>query len=425
MMALEGPFVHAVIGRLPDPTVGFAAFGVSMAIAVLIEAPVIMLLSASTALVEDAISYRRLQTFVHGLTILVTGVFLVVLIPGVHQWLTLSMLGLPPEVAARTYLALWCFLPWPAAIGYRRFWQGVLIGAGRTGRVGLGTVFRLLSMSVAAVALAVFTDMPGPAVGGAALSIGALAEAIVVRWMVREQIARLLGSQTEGSSSADTPEHLSFAAIGRFYVPLAMTSFVAIFTQPLLTFLIGRSAQPVESLAVFSVVYSTLFVFGAVALSFQDAVIALLRRNLGALVPVRRFGILLALTLSTTLGTIAFTPLSELVFVRVLGLTPELIELAVTTARFAAPLPMVAVSLSFFRGILVLKRVTNPIVAGTVVDLLIVALVFVGVGDQLGWPGAISAFVATFCGRAAASLYLGTRALRLVRPGGLHANNQA
>ena len=42
MMALEGPFLAATIARLPDPTVNLAAFGVAFAIAILIEAPVIM-----------------------------------------------------------------------------------------------------------------------------------------------------------------------------------------------------------------------------------------------------------------------------------------------------------------------------------------------------------------------------------------------
>ena len=46
MMAVEGPYLAAVVARLPDPTLGLAAYGVAIALAVLMEAPVIMLLSA-------------------------------------------------------------------------------------------------------------------------------------------------------------------------------------------------------------------------------------------------------------------------------------------------------------------------------------------------------------------------------------------
>ena len=170
MMAVEGPYLAAVVARLPEPTLGLAAYGVAIAMAVLIEAPVIMLLSASTALVEDAVSYRRLRTFAHGLNAFSTLLLLLVLVPPVHRGLMIGALGLPEDLAHLTYGALWCFLPWPAAIGYRRFWQGVLIRSGRTRLVAGGTVLRLIAMSTAAIVLAVSTDLPGASVGASALS---------------------------------------------------------------------------------------------------------------------------------------------------------------------------------------------------------------------------------------------------------------
>ena len=63
MMAVEGPYLAAVIARLDDPTVNLAAFGVTFAFAIIIESPVIMLMSASTALVEDRESYFALRRF--------------------------------------------------------------------------------------------------------------------------------------------------------------------------------------------------------------------------------------------------------------------------------------------------------------------------------------------------------------------------
>jgi progressive ankylosis protein len=82
MMALEGPFLAAVIARLADPEFNLAAYGVAFAIGILIEAPVIMLMSASTALVEDRDSYRKLRAFSNVLIAGSTAVLLVVLIPG-------------------------------------------------------------------------------------------------------------------------------------------------------------------------------------------------------------------------------------------------------------------------------------------------------------------------------------------------------
>jgi hypothetical protein len=52
-MAVEGPFLAAVIARLSEPMHNLAAFGVAFSVAMLVESPVIMLLSASTAWSTD------------------------------------------------------------------------------------------------------------------------------------------------------------------------------------------------------------------------------------------------------------------------------------------------------------------------------------------------------------------------------------
>ncbi len=58
-MGLEQPLVGAVIARLAEPTINLAALGgVVFPVALIIEAPVIMLLAASTALSKDWASYK-------------------------------------------------------------------------------------------------------------------------------------------------------------------------------------------------------------------------------------------------------------------------------------------------------------------------------------------------------------------------------
>ena len=86
--------------------------GVAFAFALLVEAPVIMIMSASTALAEDSISFRRLRTFTYALNAIVTGAMLIVLIPPVFRFLMLDVVAVPEDVADLTYMALWLFLPW-------------------------------------------------------------------------------------------------------------------------------------------------------------------------------------------------------------------------------------------------------------------------------------------------------------------------
>jgi progressive ankylosis protein len=63
MMSVEGPFLSALIARLPDPKFNLAAYGVAFSFALVIEAPVIMMLSAATTLVRNRQSYLSLRKF--------------------------------------------------------------------------------------------------------------------------------------------------------------------------------------------------------------------------------------------------------------------------------------------------------------------------------------------------------------------------
>src|SRR5690606_33475744 len=152
-----------------------AAHGVSYAFALLVEAPVIMLMSASTALVEDATSFRRLRSFMYALNGGATALLGLVLLPPVFDALMRDLIGLPDDVARLARGALLLLLPWPAAIGYRRFYQGMLIRAGRTRTVAIGTVLRLAAMATTSLALYAFAALPGALVAAAALSAGVVA----------------------------------------------------------------------------------------------------------------------------------------------------------------------------------------------------------------------------------------------------------
>jgi len=58
LMAMELPALSAVVARLPNPQINLAAWGgVVFPVSLIIEAPIIMLLAASTALSKDMASY--------------------------------------------------------------------------------------------------------------------------------------------------------------------------------------------------------------------------------------------------------------------------------------------------------------------------------------------------------------------------------
>ena len=415
MMATEGPYLAAVIARLPDATYNLAAYGVAFALAIVVEAPVMMLMSAATALVRDGASYRKLRTFARVLAAGTTSVLGVMLIPGVHRWLIRDVMGLPPEVADLTYGALWFFLPWPGAIGYRRFLQGVLIRAGKTRLVAYGTIIRLATMSGAALVGALLLDMPGAWVGAMALAAGVVAEAVAARVMAASRVRELL----DGALDTLGTREIRYREIASFYLPLALTSLIALTVQPLLTFFMGRSVAPLQSLAVFPVVHSLSFFFRSLGLAFQDAAIALMGDRFQHRHELGRFGVTLGLATSTGLALVALTPLSHLYFVTISGLTPELTSVALTPARLIVPLPALTVLLAFQRAIIVEGRRTQHITVASAIEVGTIASVFAVLAWRFDLVGATAAFAAFTCGRTLSNAYLAfgcRRVLARVRP---------
>jgi progressive ankylosis protein len=413
MMAIEGPFLAAVIARMGDPAFNLAAYGVAFAFAILVESPVIMLMSASTALVDDATSYRRLRSFTHALNAGSTALLLFVLVPPVYRFLMTTLLGLPEQVGSLVYGALWLLLPWPAAIGYRRFLHGVLIRSGRTRLVAYGTILRLAGMGGAALLLYHGTALPGAWVGAIALSAGVVTEAAAAHVMARGAVRELIAAGSREENGAPTAP--GFREIARFYYPLALTSLIGLTTQPILTFLMGRAPSPVASLAVFPVVHALSFLFRATAFSFQEAAIALAGARFENVRPLARFAIMLGLASSGGLALVAFTPLSGVWFVRLSALPPELAAMAVQAARLVAPMPAIAVALGLQQALLVRGRVTRPITFATGLEVATITATFTVAGRFAGLTGVDAAMIAIVAGRLAGNLFLLPATRRVLR----------
>ena len=401
MMSIEGPYVAAIIARMPDASFNLAAYGVAFALAWLVESPIMMLLTASNRLVRDRQSYLALRRFTWTLNAGVTAAMAIGVVPPVFDLVTLRLMGLPPEIARLVHIATTILIPWPAAIGYRRFYQGILVRHGMTRRVAYGTVIRLTSMSATAAALALTTSMHGSSIGASALAVGVVMEAAASRWMARHVVAAIVAG----------PEQVGDAPLGqrdilRFYYPLALTSIISLVTGPLLTFFMGRSRAPIESLAVLPVVQSLVFLFRSGGVAFQEVGVALSGRRHEHEPEVGRASLLLAAAATAALAIMLFTPLEEVWLRQVSGLTPELAGFALTPARLLLLLPAMEYWLSFQRSRFILNGQTRVITLATACEVGGIALVLYVCIAQFGMVGAVAASIAQILGRLAANLFL-------------------
>jgi O-antigen/teichoic acid export membrane protein len=403
MMSVEGPFLAAIIARLAEPKYNLAAFGVAFAFALIIEAPVIMIMSASTALVSDRESFLKMRNFTYFLNGLVTLLMLIILIPSIFYFITETLIGLEPAVSRLTHYALILLLPWPGAIGYRRFYQGILIRGNLTRRVAYGTVIRLISMAGTAIILYVFFGLDGALVGAIALSVAVTLEALASRFMAFKIVATIREKENVKATERST---LSYPNILHFYYPLALTSLLGLGVQPLVTFFMGHSYMALESLAVFPVVHSLVFIFRGVGLSFQEVGIALMGKQDENYQLLRNFAAVLGGGLVLLLSIIAFTPLSQVWYQQISGLSPELSQFAILPTQILAIMPGLTVLLSFQRAVLVIHKHNGPITVGTALEvIMIIALLFFTI-RHFDMVGITAAALALIFGRLLANAYL-------------------
>ncbi len=401
MMAVEGPFLAAIIARLAEPTYNLAAYGVAYSLALVIEAPVIMFMSASTALARNRLSYLRLRNFTHAINIGVTVAMALVLVPPVFRWFAGDVIGLPPDVASRTHIALLILLPWPATIGFRRFYQGVLIRHDLTRWVAYGTIVRLVAMFGTAIALALDGRLEGAYVGAAALTAGVSAEAVTAAIMARGPVSSLLRDVSEPTGAAT-----SYSGLAKFYYPLALTTMLSLGIHPVVTFFVGNSRAPLESLAVLPVVGSLVFVFRSLGLAYQEVVIALIGDNHQNYRCLRRFGMALGLAVVGGLALIAWTPLAGVWFRTLSGLSPELAEFALAPTRILTIIPGLSALLSFQRAIAVVRQTTDSITWATLIEVVVVVAVLWLAITRLDAVGAVAAATALVIGRLGANAWL-------------------
>lgn len=399
-MAFEGPFLAALIARLADPLYNLAAYGVAFAVAVIVEAPVIMMLGASTALVDGRVSFRRLRRFTLALNVGTTLAMVLLVLTPAFPAVFEGWIGLDPRVAHLTRGALVILLPWPAAIGYRRFHQGLLIRSGTPRKVAYGTTVRLVAMSATAFSLFFLAEIHGAWIGAAALSAGVLSEAVAARFMARKEVRRLVAP--DARQGTDT----SYGEIWSFYVPLAWTSVVALAAHPMVTFFMGHAPRSLESLAVLPVVTSLVFVFRSLGLAYQEVAITMLDRRPENRTAVLKFATVLSIGASLGLALIVATPLAGLWFRSVSGLSHELYRFALVPSWILIPIPALSVLLSLQRALLMHARATRPITGATIAEIGGIAMILSILILRFEFVGAIAAAIAFLGGRLTANIIL-------------------
>lgn len=375
-MSAEMPFVNSGIARTANPEVALAGFGIAINLAILSEAPILMLNGATAALARDRATFKLIEKFTLQLGIFVTVSHFLLSFTPLYDVVLRQWMGVPAPVADACLPALRILLLWPAPIGWRRFHQGYLIRLRRTKLISVGTIARL-SLTIL---LTLFTigvlNWPGQTAGATAVVIAALVESALISAWARKLLTE--------SDDAQTAPALTYQQLLSFYVPLIMVSVMSILSQPFISTGLARAPFPTESLASWPTIWGLSSLIASLCQPLQETTIAFAEQH-DALRAIRRFGLALGIGASALLALLALTPLADFYFGQMIGLTPTLRAFTDSTIVLMIPYPLLMAAEVMLRGFLIRQRRTTATRLAMACYVLVLATVLAaGVSLQLG-----------------------------------------
>jgi hypothetical protein len=401
LMGAELPLLSAVVARLSDPDIHLAAYsGIVFPLALVIESPIIMLLTASTALSRNARAYKKMWRMMTWVSVVLTVVHVAIAFTPLYDFIAQQILNVPKDIIEPGRIGLQIMTPWTWAIAHRRFNQGVLIRFGQSAAVGWGTAMRLVADVVILGIGFALHEVAGIVVATAAVAAGVLAEAAYIHWKVQ---AVINGPLREAKGPAITQREVIL-----FYLPIAFAPTIGLLGQPMLTGAMSRMDVPMLTLAVWPTVNSLIFMLRAAGIAYTEVVVALLDRP-GGLRQLRRFTMWLSLALSVPLLVLCTTPLIDIWFDRFIGLRPELAALGKSALWFAVLMPPVTAWGCYFEGLLIHHKRSAPVTEAVVFFIVtLFGFLFYAVQTQ-SLPGLNAAVCAMTLGGMAQTLWLWRR----------------
>jgi len=197
-----------------------------------------------------------------------------------------------------------------------------------------------------------------------------------------------------------------------FYYPLLLTSVITFLARPILNYGIARAALPLESLAVWPVVLSVMFLFRSLALSFQEVAVALLKEA-GHVAPLRRFARRLSLGTGVLFFLFVFAPTGRLWFKHVAGLEADLLSLTYIPALIVTLVPVLGAFLSWYRGLLIYSGKTKYIARAVFLNTATLTAMVILLPKVVGLSGVVIAALAFTLSQFFEIAYLVYRARRL------------
>lgn len=408
-MSAEPSILAAVVARLPNPDIHLAAYGsVTFPLIGILQAPILTLLSLSTAMSKDWDSFLKGRKLMFILGGGLTALYALIAFTPLYDLIVKNVIGVPPEVVEPARLGMAVGLPWTFAVAYRRFHQGVFIRFDQTRAVTVGTFLRFLVDAAVLTAGLLIRTIPGTIVATLMMVCGVITEAVYVGVRVRPLL------RTELKAVPSLEDKILLRDMVAFFIPLGIMPLLNQLIRPIGSAALSRMADPIHTLAVWPVIASFSMLIVTPGSSYNEVVIAMLdrpraKRSVQQFMYILMGGQLLAMLL------LGLTPLSRLWFGRVSGLSSEMAVLAASAFVFLIPNALITPLNSWFSGAVLHSRRSRIVTEGMVVYLSVYILSLALGGSLAQVSGVYVAVFASLLAAICQTLWLGLRSRAAIR----------
>jgi O-antigen/teichoic acid export membrane protein len=175
------PFViNFFLGRLANPDLALAAFGVVNALTSLVASPLRNMVQTAQALVHSRRDMQVMLRFAHRVTLVYVVLVASLFYTPMRDVILTRIMGLPVTLSTYATPGVQMVLLIVVVWGYASLFRGLLSAMRRTGAIAGSAVIRLVVVTAVGSVTLIAPNLNGAAVGVAAVSAAFLAEALIL-----------------------------------------------------------------------------------------------------------------------------------------------------------------------------------------------------------------------------------------------------
>ena len=176
------------------------------------------------------------------------------------------------------------------------------------------------------------------------------------------------------------------------YLPLSISSTVAMGNGPILSMCISRGNLVLESLALLPVLSGVLNPFSWSAFSMQDTTHAILTKDRSRESEVNEFSIKLGIILSFMLLILVVSPFSDFYLLKINHLTENLYNLTFAPLLILTVIPIATTLKNFYRGKIISEKKPKKLLFSESLEVVLLLVVFMSLNFLTSYPAISLAF---------------------------------